>query len=168
LAIRFNVAIDAPHHVSKGTVDPGNANRGRGASAFKDAARLVYTLSGITQDEAKELGIDETDRWRYVRVDSAKVNIAPAATTAEWFRLIGVPLGNASLTYPSGDEVQTVEPWTPVDPMTLVDDDDLRDAIFAEIKNALPHALYNRGKPAEILRASVRVPIVKSELTHSL
>jgi hypothetical protein len=99
LAIRFNVAIDAPHHVSKGIVDPGNANRGSGASAFKDAARLVYTLSRMTQDEAKELGIDEVDRWRYVRVDSAKVNIAAAATTAKWYRLIGVPLGNASETY---------------------------------------------------------------------
>jgi hypothetical protein len=142
LAIRFNVAIDAPHHVSKGMVDPGNANRGRGASAFKDAARLVYTLSRMTQDEAKELGIDEADRWRFVRVDSAKVNIAPAATIAKWFRLIGVPLGNTSLTYPSGDEVQTVEPWTPVDPMNLVDDADLRDAILTEIKNAPPHALY--------------------------
>jgi AAA domain len=142
LAIRFNVAIDAPHHVSKGMVDPGNANRGRGASAFKDAARLVYTLSRMTQDEAKELGIDEADRWRYIRVDSGKVNIAPAAATASWFRLVGVPLGNTSLTYPSGDEVQTVEPWTPVDPMTLVDDDGLRDAILTEIKNAPPNALY--------------------------
>ena len=47
LAIRFNVAIDAPHHVSKGMIDPGNANRGRGASAFKDAARLVYAPSPV-------------------------------------------------------------------------------------------------------------------------
>jgi hypothetical protein len=142
LAIRFNVAIDAPHHVSKGVADPGNANRGRGASAFKDAARLVYTLSKMTQDEAKALGIDDADRWRYVRVDSGKVNIAPAAATAQWYRLVGVPLGNVSRTYPSGDEVQTVEPWSPVDPMTLVDDDGLRNAILAEIKNAPPHALY--------------------------
>ena len=142
LAIRYNLAIDAPHHVSKGMVDPGNANRGRGASAFKDAARLVYTLSKMSQEEAKQLGIDECDRWRYVRVDSGKVNIAPAAATAKWFRLVGVPLGNANVTYPSGDEVQTVEPWTPVDPMTLVADEDLRDAILAEINNAPPHALY--------------------------
>jgi hypothetical protein len=142
LAIRYNLAIDAPHHVSKGMIDPGNANRGRGASAFKDAARLVYTLSKMSQEEAKQLGIDECDRWRYVRVDSGKVNIAPAAATAKWFRLVGVPLGNANVTYPSGDEVQTVEPWTPVDPMTLVADEDLRDAILAEINNAPPHALY--------------------------
>lgn len=26
-----------------------------------------------------------------------------------------MPLGNASQEYPSGDEVQTVEPWTPPD-----------------------------------------------------
>jgi AAA domain len=143
LAIRFNVAIDAPHHVSKGMTDPGNANRGRGASAFKDAARLVYTLSKMTQAKATVLGIEEGDRWRYVRVDSAKVNIAPAAATATWFRLVGVPLGNASVIYPSGDEVQTVEPWTPVDLMALVNDEDLRRVILTEIKNAPPHALYS-------------------------
>jgi hypothetical protein len=143
LAIRFNVAIDAPHHVSKGMIDPGNANRGRGASAFKDAARLVYTLSKMSLDEARELGIEDGERWRYVRVDSGKVNIAPAATTAKWFRLVGIPLGNANVTYSSGDEVQTVEPWTPVDPMTLLADEDLRDAILAEINNAPPHALYS-------------------------
>ncbi len=143
LAIRFNLAIDAPHHVSKGMIDPGNANRGRGASAFKDAARLVYTLSKMTQDEAKTLGIEESDRWRYVRVDSAKVNIAPAAATATWFRLIGVPLGNGNVAYPSGDEVQTVEPWTPVDLMVLVDDEALRGAILTEIESAPAHALYS-------------------------
>jgi hypothetical protein len=149
LAIRFNLAIDAPHHVSKGMIDPGNANRGRGASAFKDAARLVYTLSKMTADEAAKLGIDDGERWRYVRVDSGKVNIAPAAATAKWFRLVGIPLGNANATYPSGDAVQTVEPWTPVDPMTLVNDEDLRNTILAEIKNAPPHALYSAHANSE-------------------
>jgi hypothetical protein len=143
LAIRFNVAVDAPHHVSKGMTDPGNANRGRGASAFKDAARLVYTLSKMTLEEAKALGIEETDRWRYIRVDSGKVNIAPAAVSAKWFRIVGVPLGNANVVYPSGDEVQTVEPWTPVDLMALTNDEELRNAILAEINNAPSHALYS-------------------------
>src|SRR6516164_7117503 len=55
LAIRFNLAIDAPHHVSKGMSDPGNANRGRGASAFKDGARLVYTLSKMTLEDASPI-----------------------------------------------------------------------------------------------------------------
>src|SRR5262249_48350352 len=82
-------------------------------------------------------------RWRYVRVDSGKVNIAPAGATAKWFRLVGIPLGNANATYPSGDEVQTLEPWTPVDPMALVADEDLRDAILTEISNAPPNSLYS-------------------------
>ena len=143
MAFRFNVAVDAPHHVAKGMSDPGNANRGRGASAFKDAARLVYTLSKMTAEEAKTLGLDDGEKWRYVRVDSAKVNIAPNAATATWFKLVGVPLGNGDDAYPSGDEVQTVEPWTPVDPMILVGDDDLREAILAEIGGAPSHALYS-------------------------
>ena len=41
-------------------------------------------------------------------MDSAKVNIAPPMAKAKWFRLIGVPLGNATELYPNGDIVQTV------------------------------------------------------------
>lgn len=54
-----------------------------------------------------------------------------------------MPLGNGNVAYPSGDEVQTVEPWTPVDPMALVGDEDLRDAILTEIGSAPAHALYS-------------------------
>ena len=55
LATKHNIAIDAPHHVSKGTSDPGNANRGRGASSMKDAARLVYTLSAHKSGRGRSL-----------------------------------------------------------------------------------------------------------------
>jgi hypothetical protein len=48
-----------------------------------------------------------------VRLDSAKVNIAPPSRTATWFRLVGVNLGNGTATYPNGDNVQTVELWKP-------------------------------------------------------
>jgi RecA-family ATPase len=60
MASEYNIAVDAPHHTSKGASDPGNANRGRGASAMKDAARLVYTLSPMSTDEAKAFGITES------------------------------------------------------------------------------------------------------------
>jgi hypothetical protein len=46
-------------------------------------------------------------------LDSGKVNIAPPAQTAKWFRIIGVPLDNGQGIYPAGDNVQTVEPWQP-------------------------------------------------------
>jgi RecA-family ATPase len=113
LSHKYNIAIDAPHHTSKGSSDPGNADRGRGASAMKDAARLVYTLSGMSPEEAKAFGINEEDRRFYVRMDSGKVNIAPPMRKAKWFKLVGVRLDNGTDLYPSGDEVQVVEPWKP-------------------------------------------------------
>lgn len=112
MATKHNIAIDAPHHTSKGTADPGNANRGRGASSMNNAARLVYTLAVMSGEEAKAFGIKEEQRRFYIRMDSGKVNIAPARV-AKWFKLVGVPLGNGNDLYPSGDEVQAVEPWTP-------------------------------------------------------
>ena len=80
---------------------------------MKDAARLLYTLTPMTQKEAEWFGISEEERRSLIRMDSGKVNIAPPSGTATWFRLVGVPLGNATSEYPNGDEVQTVEPWTP-------------------------------------------------------
>ena len=115
IAAECDCAVDVLHHVGKGGPDPGNADRGRGASAFKDAARLVYTLTTMMPEEAKVFGITDGDRRLLVRMDSAKINIAPPASSAKWFRLVGVNLGNGTHAYPNGDEVQTVEPWTPPD-----------------------------------------------------
>jgi hypothetical protein len=44
-----------------------------------DAARLCFTLSPMTPEEADRLGVDENDRRSLIRMDSAKVNIAPPA-----------------------------------------------------------------------------------------
>jgi hypothetical protein len=115
IAADCDCAIDAPHHIAKGAADPGNADRGRGASAFKDGARLVYSLAPMTPDEAETFGVGEADRRLLVRMDSAKVNIAPPAAKAAWFKLVGVELGNGNDAYPAGDNVQTVESWTPPD-----------------------------------------------------
>jgi AAA domain len=113
LATKYNIAVDIPHHTSKGLADPGNAGRGRGASAMKDGGRLIYTLATMTPEEAEAFGVAEDVRRLYVRMDSAKVNIAPPMARAQWFRLVGIPLDNATELYPNGDTVQTVEPWTP-------------------------------------------------------
>jgi hypothetical protein len=118
LCATHNIAIDVPHHVSKGSADPGNSDRGRGASAMRDAARLVYTLAKMTPEEAKAFSVSEEDRQYLIRIDSAKVNIAPPAAKAQWFKLIGVALGNGNQTYPNGDTVQTVIQWTPPDLFT--------------------------------------------------
>jgi hypothetical protein len=113
LATKHNIAVDAPHHVRKGQMEPGDADAGRGASAMVAAARLVNTCIPMNEDEARLFGIPQEDRREYIRVDSAKVNIAKASRTAQWFHLVNVPLDNATGQYPAGDQVQTVEPWEP-------------------------------------------------------
>jgi hypothetical protein len=119
LAIEFNIAVDSPHHVHKGQVIPGDADSGRGSSGIKDAGRLVYTLTPMSEAEAKIFDIDAADRFTYVRLDSAKVNLAVRSGKAEWFHLVGVPIGNGTKDYPNGDTVQVVEPWSP--PSTWAD-----------------------------------------------
>jgi hypothetical protein len=113
MAVEFNIAVDSPHHVHKGTITPGDADSGRGASGIKHAGRLVYTLVTMSDDEAQAFNIDPQNRHSYVRLDSAKVNIAARSDKAEWFHIIGVPSGNATAEYPNGDTVQVVEPWAP-------------------------------------------------------
>jgi hypothetical protein len=115
LAIEHDLSVDAPHHTRKGLLTAGDADQGRGASSIKDAARLVSTLTTMSEEEAQTFGIGVADRRQYVRLDPAKVNIVPGTQTATWFRLVGVPLGNGTPEYPNGDVVQTVETWTPPD-----------------------------------------------------
>jgi hypothetical protein len=137
MGTKYDIAVDSPHHTSKGIAEPGNVHRGRGASAMADAGRLVYTLGVMSSDEAKTFGIKEEERKYYIRVDSAKVNITKPAGLAKWFHLVGVKLGNATELYPHGDEVQTVEPWKP--PETWADIDiALANQILTAIDAGLP------------------------------
>jgi hypothetical protein len=113
LGIEYDIGVDAPHHTKKGQLTPGDADSGRGASAIRDAGRLMHTLTVMDEAEAKAFGISPEQRHAYIRLDKGKVNLVPPARTATWFKLVGVPIGNGNDEYPNGDEVQTVEPWTP-------------------------------------------------------
>ena len=50
----------------------------------------------MSSDEAARFGIEEGQRRSFVRVDSGKVNITPPLSSAQWFKIVGVPLGNAT------------------------------------------------------------------------
>lgn len=114
MAIARNIAIAAAHHTSKGAMEAGNPDKARGASALRDAARIVKTVTGMAPEEAQLFGIDERTRRVMLRIDNAKVNLAPPTDT-EWLKLVGVSLMNATERYPNGDNVQTVERWEPPD-----------------------------------------------------
>jgi hypothetical protein len=159
LAEQFDIAVDTPHHAAKGAPDPGNANRGRGASAMKDALRLVYTLTPMSPEEAQAFGLTEIERRRLIRLDSAKVNIAPAMGEAKWFRLVSVDIGNGTALYPNGDHIQTVELWTPPDTFAGLSNVVL-NAILTDIDAGLSDGNRYTDGPNVIDRAAWRV-IVK-------
>ena len=158
LAAKHDIAVDIPHHTRKGSADPGNAERGRGASATKDAGRLVYTLTTMSTEEAKAFGIAEEERRLFVRMDSAKVNIAPPMAKAKWFRLVGVSLGNATERYPQGDIVQTVEPWVPPDAWKDLGADVI-NRILTDIDAGLPDGNRFTDAPNVKERAAWRVVV---------
>jgi hypothetical protein len=114
-SVEHNLGVDTPHHITKGTASPGNADSGRGATAIKDGGRLIYTLTPMSEKEAEIFGIRPEERAQFVRVDQGKVNLIRRTDTAKWLRLVGVNLGNKNDLYPHGDNVQTVEPWYPPD-----------------------------------------------------
>jgi AAA domain len=138
LAIEYDIAVDAPHHTKKGQLAPGDPDAGRGGSAARDAGRLIYTLTAMSEEEAKQFGINPEDRATYVRLDKAKVNLAPPARVAEWFKLVGVQLDNGNDEYPSGDEVQTVAPWTPPKLWEGLATETL-NAVLSEIDDGMPN-----------------------------
>ena len=87
LAQRHNIAVVLFHHTRKGSTTPGDPDAIRGAGAIVGAARMVFTLCVMTDEEAGSLSIPVTQRRNYFRLDSAKSNYAPG-TDAEWFERI--------------------------------------------------------------------------------
>lgn len=156
IAADLNVAIDLPHHVAKGAPDPGNSDRGRGASAFRDAARIVHTLTAMSPEEAATFNLGEAERRALVRLDSGKVNIAPPAAAVRWFKLVGVAIGNITETYPNGDNVQTVETWTPPDVFVGTDNLTL-NKILTAIAAGLPNGQRYSDASAAGNRAAWKV-----------
>jgi hypothetical protein len=118
IAVESQIAVDVPHHVHKGTIAAGDADAGRGSSGIRDAGRLIFTLTMMSDTEAQAFNIEPDQRYAYVRLDSAKVNITPRSGAAAWFRIVGVPINNATPEYPTGDTIQVAEPWSPPDAWT--------------------------------------------------
>lgn len=109
-----NCAVLLLHHFKKGGTS-GDATAFRGASALIDASRAALSLAPMSEDDAKRLGVEADDRWRFVRVDNAKLNLAPPPEDTTWLRLIGADIENAAGGRPA-DVVQSVERWDPPSP----------------------------------------------------
>ena len=111
IAEATGAAILLVHHVRKG--GSADIESARGGKALTDAARSAAILSPMSEADAELLGVAKGERWRHVRLDDAKANMAPRAEGARWFRLETVSLGNASDAYPNGDNVAAIVRWRP-------------------------------------------------------
>jgi hypothetical protein len=97
VAAKTGASITLIHHTRKQDTkgsSAGNADIARGASALKDAVRVVATLTPMSKDEAKALTFDAQKRSRHFRLDLAKQNFSPACVNAWWFRMESCLIGN--------------------------------------------------------------------------
>ena len=121
VAERSGAAVLLVHHTRKLAAGGADVEATRGAKSLTDAARSAALLVPMTAEEAERLGVPEATRWRHVRLDDAKANLAPRAESARWFRLETVALGNGTADYPGGDSVAAVTAWRPPSAFAALD-----------------------------------------------
>ena len=132
VAEETGAAVQLVHHVRKppaGTTAVADIDAARGAKALTDAARVGLVMSAMSEEEAAALNVPATERWRHVRLDDAKANMAPRAERARWFRLESIALHNATGAYPHGDNVAALAPWSPPSPFAGLGPEQCNDAL---------------------------------------
>ena len=102
------------HHVRKPNGEEMTVDSVRGGSAIIGAVRTARVMNPMSEADAAKLGIEDSQRRRYVRVDNAKNNLAPPADRASWIELVSVDLGNGSgISDQGGDKVGVATAWEP-------------------------------------------------------
>lgn len=157
-------AIFLVHHTRKGAVSDIDA--ARGGKALTDAARVGMTMATMSPEEAAELGIPDTERWQHVRVDDAKVNMAPKASRAQWFKLETQELGNGNDEYRHGDRVAAIAPWEPPNPVASAPISDLNIILDQIAAGPSPGILYSPSKRGGSARWCGTVAMEVLELTE--
>jgi hypothetical protein len=105
-------ATDLLHHLRKTSGTEPTIEDTRGAKALVDGVRDAQLLRRMTKDEAAKMGIKPDEAWRYFRIADGKSNMAPPASTSEWYRLESVDLGNGDSEH-EADNVGVVVKWQP-------------------------------------------------------
>jgi AAA domain len=99
MAGKFDCAVMIVHHMANG--------RGLSSVDIRGASTTIVPIP-MSPEEAKQLGVLPSDRWRYFRVAS-KSKLTPPSDDAPLYERVDVELPNAEpLTYNSSDHVRTV------------------------------------------------------------
>lgn len=137
VASKHDIAVCILHHASKaGSSSPGDPNSLRGASAIVGAARIVLTLTGMEEADARGFGMptDRKARSLYARLDDAKANYSGFRETA-WFEKVIHTLDNK-------EAVPAAAPWMPPEAKeaTQLDLEHLAEGIRSGSLNGEPWA----------------------------
>jgi hypothetical protein len=144
VAEHSGAAVLLVHHVRKlGANATPDVDSARGAKALTDAARSASILSPMATEDAERLGVPAAERFRFVRLDDAKANLAPRAEAALWYRMEGIPLGNGTDLYPHGDTVAALAPWAPKTPFAGLDAQTCNAALDAIAAGPEPGQLFS-------------------------
>lgn len=143
-------AVLLVHHVRKasGGEKGMTIDSARGAKALTDSARVGLLMSPMQAEDAERLGISESERSQFVRLDDAKSNMAPKAERARWFKLDQVSLENGGGIYPRGDRVAAIVPWEPpsdFDHVSIIDANIVLDRIEAGLAGGHRYTDTRRG-----------------------
>lgn len=100
------------HHTKKysGSM-AGEQDASRGGGALIGTARIMSTLFGMTEDEAKMMNVPVDDRGSYVRFDDAKSNHSSKGVV-KWFQKKTIRLDNGNERI-GGDDVGVLTHWKP-------------------------------------------------------
>ena len=85
-------AVVGLHHTNRASANLGQgdtAGASRGSTALTDGVRWQLNLSNLTREMAKQRGIDDDDRNRFLKVDMAKANYLPPQQSLLLERLAG-------------------------------------------------------------------------------
>lgn len=118
-----NCAVMLIHHSRKTGGESATVDDGRGASALLAAARNARVLNTMTEAEAKPAEIELSARRTYFRADVGKANLYRPATSADWYELTNIDLGNSPDTFvEDSDQVGVVAAWEypTIEPMVLL------------------------------------------------
>lgn len=110
IARESNAAVLVLHHLRKGA--SGDPDDLMGATSLRATFRATRILKRMTPEEGNKRKITDGS-WRYIRIAGSKENYAPPPDRQKWYRLISMPLGNATHEYEQGDEVAVATVWEP-------------------------------------------------------
>lgn len=125
IADKTGCAVHLVHHSKKTGGEAVQIEDSRGAVALIAAARSARTLNAMTEKEATAAGVE--NRFRFVRIDDGKANLAPRGERSHWIKIESQFLGNDPIGL-TGDSVAVATPWQWPDHAAGATADDVRKA----------------------------------------